>query len=115
MLSARRAVGSELALVQEVTEAAYAEYGAVLDAPPLPVTEAYGPRIAAGEVWLVFRDGEMMGLMVLETEPDHLMVFSLAVLPVAQGMGVRTVDAGVCGRSGRETGESRRCGSTPMG
>jgi GNAT superfamily N-acetyltransferase len=68
-----------------MTLAAYAEYDAVLDRPPLPVTEDYAPRIAAGEVWLVARDGADVGLAVLEVAADHLLIFSLASLPGARG------------------------------
>lgn len=84
----RRAEPGDVAVVRALTEAAYAEYAAVLDRPPIPVTEDYAPRIAAGEVWLLERDGSAAGLVVLETEPDHLMIFSIAVAPAFQGQGL---------------------------
>ena len=85
MFAARRASQADLRLVQAITKAAYAEYLPLLDAPPLPLTEDYAPRIGAGEVWLVARDGVDVGLCVLEHAPDHLMIFSLAVMPEARG------------------------------
>jgi ribosomal protein S18 acetylase RimI-like enzyme len=85
MLSARLAVAADLPAVQAITRAAYAEYESILDRPPLPVTEDYEPRIARGEVWLVTRDGLNVGLAALEPAADHLLIFSLAVLPGARG------------------------------
>ena len=85
MLSARRAVPGELERVGEITRAAYAEYTIPLGGLPLPVTEDYAPRIEAGEVWLVSREGADVGLAVLETAPDALTIFSLAVLPEVRG------------------------------
>lgn len=104
MFSARLALVDEVGLVQRVTEAAYAEYAAVLDAPPQPVTEEYGPRIAVGEVWLVARAGEVAGLMVLEMAKDHAMIFSLAVLPAAQGAGLGRWMLGFAEDRAREAG-----------
>lgn len=87
-LAARRATPAELALVQQITKAAYSEYTAILDDVPLPIDEDYAPGIAGGEVWLVSKSGRDMGLVVLRPAPDHLLIFSLAVLPDAQGAGV---------------------------
>jgi ribosomal protein S18 acetylase RimI-like enzyme len=83
----RRAGPADLATVERITAEAYAQYDALLGAPPIPVTEDYRPRLARGEVWL--QDGPAPGaLAVLEVQPDHLMIFSLAVLPGHQGGGI---------------------------
>ncbi len=87
MPSARRAGPGDLALVEAITASAYAEYAVVLDRVPFPVTEDYAPRIAAGEVWLVSQDGVDLGALVLETAADHILIFSIAVLPAAKGAG----------------------------
>jgi len=54
---------------------------------PLPVTENYRPRIDGGDVWLLEQDGDLAGLIVPEREPDHIMIFSVAVSPNFQGKG----------------------------
>ena len=77
----RQALSSDLAAVVALTEQAYAPYTALLGAPPIPVTENYGPRIENGEVWLLESDGELAGLAVFELHEDHLLVFSIAVSP----------------------------------
>lgn len=87
-LSARTAVPADLPFIRAVTDAAYAEYAAILDRPPLPVAEDYVPRVAAGEVLVVSRDGAEIAAVTVESHPDHLMIFSLAVMPGHQGGGV---------------------------
>ena len=83
MTRLRLATAGDEALVQAITEAAYAQYLPILGYPPVPVTEPYGPRIAAGEVWLL----EDAGLLVIERHPDHAMIFSIAVRPDRHGRG----------------------------
>lgn len=83
----RLARSEELAAVVALTQAAYAPYSAILDAPPIPVTEDYAPRIARGEVWLLEDRGELAGVLTLERHADHAMIFSVAVSPAFQGKG----------------------------
>ncbi|TPM96446.1 GNAT family N-acetyltransferase [Mesorhizobium sp. B2-1-3A] len=83
----RLAHSEDLAAIVALTEAAYAPYSAVLDAPPIPVTEDYAPRIANGEVWLLESGGELAGVLTLERHQDHAMIFSVAVSPAFQGKG----------------------------
>jgi ribosomal protein S18 acetylase RimI-like enzyme len=83
----RRADIADLATVERITAAAYAPYDAVLGYPPVPVTEDYRPRLARGEVWLQ-DSATPAALAVLEIHPDHLMIFSLAILPEHQGRGL---------------------------
>jgi ribosomal protein S18 acetylase RimI-like enzyme len=83
----RLARSEDLAAIVKLTEAAYAPYNAILDAPPIPVTEDYAPRIANGEVWLLESGGELAGVITLERHEDHAMIFSVAVSPAFQGKG----------------------------
>ncbi len=88
----RLATAADLPAIVALTASAYAVYDLVLDAPAVPVTEDYAPRVAAGEVWLLEERatpvGLPAGLIVLESHPDHLMIFSVAVAPEQQGRGV---------------------------
>jgi ribosomal protein S18 acetylase RimI-like enzyme len=77
----RLAQHADLPLVERITNAAYANYLPVLGYPPVPVTEDYRPRINRGEVWLAEIGGAPIGVLVLERHPDHVMIFSVAVLP----------------------------------
>ncbi|MBZ9909058.1 GNAT family N-acetyltransferase [Mesorhizobium sp. BR115XR7A] len=83
----RLAGPEDLAAIVALTQAAYAPYNAILDAPPIPVTEDYAPRIAQGQVWLLESGDELAGVITLERHPDHAMIFSVAVAPGFQGRG----------------------------
>jgi ribosomal protein S18 acetylase RimI-like enzyme len=84
----RRAEARDLVTVNELTRRAYAHYAPLLGGEPLPVTEDYAPRIAAGEVWLLEDSGNAVGLVVLEDYAESLTIFSVAVLPERQGEGL---------------------------
>lgn len=81
----RLAEAADLGAVVAITGAAYAHYTDALGAPPVPITEDYRPRVAAGQVWLLDVDGGPAGLIVLERHADHLVIFSVAVAPKYQG------------------------------
>jgi ribosomal protein S18 acetylase RimI-like enzyme len=83
----RLAGAADLDAIVALTEAAYRPYTELFDAPPIPVTEDYVPRIEAGEVWLLESIGRLAGVIVLEKEADHMMIFSVAVAPGFQGRG----------------------------
>ncbi|MGX5800197.1 GNAT family N-acetyltransferase [Bradyrhizobium sp. Arg314] len=84
----------DLSAIIALTTEAYAPYTALLDAPPIPVTEDYAPRIEQGEVWLLEEGAELAGLIVLERHPGHALIFSVAVAPAFQGrkLGIKLLD-----------------------
>jgi len=86
--SLRLAGSGDLDAVIALTQVSYEPYTELFGAPPIPVTEDYVPRIAAGEVWLLESSGQLAGLIVLENNADHTMVFSVAIKPDFQGRGL---------------------------
>ena len=80
----RQAVAGDEPLVRAIHRDAYAEYEPLFGGPPLPATEDYTPRIAAGQVWL----WDENAVLVLERHSDHAMIYSLAVRTAAQGKGL---------------------------
>ncbi len=92
--SLRLANGSDEETVVRMTQEAYAPYTPLLGAAPLPVGEDYAPRIAAGQVWLLESEEGAVGLIVLETHPDHMLIYSVVVAPAFQGrrLGHRLLD-----------------------
>ena len=80
----RQAVGADEALVTLISKEAYAEYEALLGGLPVPATEPYGPRIEAGQVWLL----DEAGVLVLERHPTHALIYSVALRPGARGSGL---------------------------
>jgi ATP diphosphatase len=80
----RLAEATDLALVEAISREAYAPYEPILGGLPLPATEDYAPRIAAGQVYLLDTDG----VLVLERHADHAFIYSVALRPAAHGKGL---------------------------
>ena len=84
----RRATPEEAVLVGRINAAAYLPaYLPVIDAAPKPAHEDYGAWISRGEAWLAEVDAVPAGVLVLDRRSDHLLVYSVAVLPKHQGRG----------------------------
>ena len=86
-MKTRLARADDLATVTELTRRAYESYIPIIGGKPMPMTEDYAPRIARGEVWLL-EDHAPAGLIVLEDRDDALLIFSVAIAPERQGMGL---------------------------
>jgi N-acetylglutamate synthase-like GNAT family acetyltransferase len=83
----RRAGVGDLAVVQSISADAYRRYDAEIGLLPLPAREDYRPRIERGQVWILETEGECLGVAVVETRPDHLLLYSIAVRPQRQREG----------------------------
>jgi ribosomal protein S18 acetylase RimI-like enzyme len=78
----RRAAPTDANMVQRVSADAYVPaYMSVLGRIPKPATEDYGSRIERGEVWILEIEGEPTGIVVLEENAEHLLIYSIAVKP----------------------------------
>jgi len=85
----RPALPSEAQLVRELSAEAYLPaYLSLFGRAPMPAIEDYAPRIARGEVWLCEIDNQAAAVLVLETKPSHLLVYSIAIRPACQGRGL---------------------------
>ena len=81
----RQATEADLPAIRRVIKAAYARYLDRMDRPPAPVLNDYRAAAAAGQVWVL---GEpVIGVIVLMSEEDSLLVENVAVSPAAQGTG----------------------------
>ena len=84
----RLARPGEAEAVRAISAAAYIPvYAPIIGTAPKPALEDYGPRIARGEVWLLETEAKSVAVLVLEPQADHLLVYSIAVLPEHQGLG----------------------------
>ena len=73
----RRAVPGDVDMVQRVSADAYIPaYMSVLGTIPKPATEDYRPRIERGEVWILEIEGEPTGIVVLEGNAEHLLIYA---------------------------------------
>lgn len=84
----RLAKTEDLAVIDGLTQRAYAVWQDLLGYPPTPMLEDYRPRIARDEIYLAVAADEIIGLIVLEREGGHDTIFSVAVEPTHAGRGV---------------------------
>lgn len=84
----RLATPADLDAVVAITDAAYAHYVPRLGRKPQPMTTDYAPMIAAEQVWLLDIDAQPAGLIILVDKDDHLLIYSVALRPEAQGRGL---------------------------
>jgi N-acetylglutamate synthase-like GNAT family acetyltransferase len=88
MATTRPARAADVAAVRQLVHAAYGHYPPILGVTPAPLSADYAALVAAGEVHVAEQDGAVVGVLVLEAHPDHLLVENLAVAPDAQGKGI---------------------------
>ncbi|MBX9699981.1 MAG: GNAT family N-acetyltransferase [Acetobacteraceae bacterium] len=84
----RPARPEEAPALAALVERAYAPWVPIVGRRPGPMDDDYAARIAAGEAH-VLEDaaGRMLGLVVIERHPDHLMLDNIAVEPALAGSG----------------------------
>jgi ribosomal protein S18 acetylase RimI-like enzyme len=74
--------------VRAISAAAFIPaYRPIIGGTPSPALEDYAPRIAQGEVWLLETQAGPIAMLALEPHEDHLLVYSIAVLPEHQRQG----------------------------
>jgi GNAT superfamily N-acetyltransferase len=84
----RLAEAKDLAALVALQEAAYRPNEAILGVTPLPLQADYRAILESCDVWLAERGQDLLGALILERYQDHLMIFSVAVAPAAQGHGI---------------------------
>lgn len=84
----RRAVPEDTPRLLSLAKRAYSPWIEVIGAIPLPMTADYGAFISDHEVWVTGPGGAPTGSLVLVREPDHLLLWSIAVDPSAKGSGL---------------------------
>jgi ribosomal protein S18 acetylase RimI-like enzyme len=84
----RPAVAADAVRVAAIADAAYRPYLQRMSRIPAPMQEDYAARIAEGLTWVLEEDGEIVGLLVLETHADHLLLDNIAVDPARHGQGI---------------------------
>ena len=84
----RPAAAGDEAAVAACVEAAYAVYVGRLGRRPAPMAADHGDLIRRDRVWVAVEGGAVRGVLVLEPAADHLLVWSVAVEPAAQGRGL---------------------------
>ena len=75
-------------VVTAIATAAFEHYIPRIGLPPVPMLVDYPAAIRAGKVWVAVVDAAVAGFVLLENEPDALLLDVLAVSPAVQGRGI---------------------------
>jgi GNAT superfamily N-acetyltransferase len=84
----RRGDIGDLASLIALQRAAYRPNAEILGTEPLPLRADYGDVVRTSEVWVVPGADGLAGALILKINPDHLLIWSIAVAPSAQGRGL---------------------------
>jgi ribosomal protein S18 acetylase RimI-like enzyme len=84
----RAATGDDAPQIARIVELAYAHYLPRIGQPPGPMLDDYERRVAEGAVWVIEQGHNLTGLIVLISQPDHLLLDNVAVAPAYQGHGL---------------------------
>lgn len=84
----RGAYLADLDAIIALTDAAYAKYIPRIGRKPQPMIADYRPMIDASQVWLATVMNVVVGLIVLQPQADHLLIYSIAVAPTHVGQGI---------------------------
>jgi len=83
----RPALPSEVDAVRGLVRDAYTRWVARFGREPSPMQGDYARLIADGQAWVLEVEGEIVGLVVLEDQPEALQMPNIAVASAAQGKG----------------------------
>jgi GNAT superfamily N-acetyltransferase len=79
-----------VAHLRSLAAAAYLPYVPRVGRPPAPLSADYAAIVARGEASVAVRADQIIGMIVLVAQADHLLLENVAVLPAEQGQGVGT-------------------------
>ena len=86
-MTIRRALAHEHGDVRELVRAAYVHFVPRIGREPMPMTDDYRARVAAGEAWVLTREQAIIGVLVLIDQPDALMLDNVAIAAQHQKQG----------------------------
>ncbi|OOF95292.1 hypothetical protein ASPCADRAFT_207777 [Aspergillus carbonarius ITEM 5010] len=74
--------------IEEIIQEAFSIYIPLIGRKPQPMLDDYSPLIRAGHVYVVERDNEIKGTVMLVPEKDALLLDNIAVAESARGTGL---------------------------
>lgn len=84
----RLATAENVATIARIVHDAYNKYVTRIGQLPGPRLEDYAAQVAANLVHVCQDDTGIAGVIVLEPQPDHLLLDNVAVAPAWQGQGI---------------------------
>jgi ribosomal protein S18 acetylase RimI-like enzyme len=85
VIRTRRASPADAPAVGALVERAYATYAERMGFRPAPMDVDYETELRGREGWLALADGDVVGVLVVHADPDHLFVHNVAVDADFQG------------------------------
>ena len=84
----RPATAADVAAITALVREAYAKYIPRMGREPYPMTADYAKAVRNQQVWVVEEGGQIIAVLGLVPESDHLMVENIAVAVSHQGQGL---------------------------
>jgi len=84
----RQATTADADWLTSCTDEAYGVYVSILGRKPMPMTVDYLAALDDFDVWIAEHNGSNVGLLVLQHERDHTVIYSVAVQPDCSGQGI---------------------------
>ena len=112
----RSATEDDLEKIERLVVAAFERYVARIGKLPAPMTADYAELLRTSRVWVIDDGQQLLGLLVTQAQPDHLLLDVIAVAPAAQGGGHGRALLERADRDARELGlsELRLCTNESM-
>lgn len=83
----RAAALDDVAAIERVVTAAFSHYIGRIGRKPAPMTADYRTAVAKSEVTVLTLDARVVGVLVVESHPDHLLIDTVALDPATHGLG----------------------------
>ncbi|MCV7169245.1 GNAT family N-acetyltransferase [Mycobacterium manitobense] len=83
----RLATSDDVTKITQIVGDAYSPFVERIGRAPAPMSVDYSDVVARGSARVLVDDGEVVGVLVIRTDLDHLSIENVAVAPRAQGQG----------------------------
>src|SRR6185437_4730325 len=80
-----RATEADAASVRDLTRAAYSKWVPIIGREPRPMTADHGAAVRDHVVKILRLGGDLVALIEMRPEVDHLLIVNVAVSPARQG------------------------------
>ena len=84
----RPATATDASAIVEVVDRAYRHYISRIGEPPGPMLDDYVARVSEGTVWVLEEAAVIVGIIVLLSASDYLLLDNIAVTPARQRLGL---------------------------
>ncbi len=112
----RRATERDVDGIHRLITAAFEGYVEAIGRAPAPMTADYAALLQTSRIWIIADGSDIIGVLVTQAQPDHLLLDVIAVAPTAQRGGHGRVLLERADQDARELGRSeiRLCTNAAM-